>query len=292
MTLIRRCRLLAMLLLSVLPASALAEHGIKDELNRFSPQARHEAEAVIKQLHERTEKDLFIETLGDLNSEERDALAALKNPAERTRYFRDLAARRAEESKVDGVYVLIYHLKPKADVSTGGFLERMRARVGKTLDAEPSGHFVLVVPPENEALFPEEDRTRLDKDFGRLRPNDPDADRVLLPQVRFVKVTIEKNVAAGLTPGTHSFHWTIVLWAAITILGFWGLLGVLRKRVLARQGLDHEPPPGTGAGPGTLFGASAGLWLYEIWRNNRAAAAPPINAGPKSEAGKPDLPPA
>jgi hypothetical protein len=289
MTLVRRCSLLSVLLLIVLPASALADHGIRDELKCFSPEGHDEAEKIINQLHDRTDKDLLIETINDLSPEDRTKLDSHKNHTDRTRFFRDLAARRAEESKVDGVYVLLYHLKPKAETSTGGFMDRVRSRVAKTLDVEPSGRVVLVVPPENESLFPEEDRARLDKDFGNLRPDDPAADRVLLSEVRFVRDTIEKNVTAGLTPGAHSFHWTSVLWAGITVLGLWALLGVLRKRVLARQGLEHEPPAGAGAGPGTLFGASAGLWLYEIWKNSGSEA---VDSESKTEAGKPEAPPA
>jgi hypothetical protein len=275
-----------MLLLASLPASVLADHGVKDAMKLFSPEAREEADQIINQLHDRTDKDLLIETIDDLSPEDRRKLDSQKNHTDRTRFFRDLAARRATESKVNGVYVLLYHLKPKSEPSTGGLLDRVRSRVVKTLDVEPRGRVVLVVPPENEALFPGEDRVRLDNDFGEIRSNDPNADHVLLSEVHFVRDTVEKNVAAGLTPGTHSFHWTIVLWAAVTVIGLWALLGVLRRRVLIRQGLELEPPPGAGAGPGALFGASAGLWLYEIWKN-RDAAPPAVETNPPQEVKSP-----
>jgi hypothetical protein len=299
MTLVRRDSLLSMLLLIVLPTSALADRGIKDGLDRFSPKGREEAERIIEQLHNRTDKDLLIETIGELSPEERGALAVHNNPADRHRFFRELAARKAEENKVNGVYVLLYHLKAKGEISNGGILDRVRSRVARSFDVEPRGLVVLVVPPENDSLFPDEDRVRLDNDFGELRVNDPDPDRVLLSGVRFVRDTIEKNVAAGLTPAANSFHWTIVVWAGLAVIALWALLGVLRRRVLLRQGLELEPPPGAGAGPGALFGASAGLWLYEVWRN-RDASGPAtevrepasVDAGQKSEAAKPDTPPA
>jgi hypothetical protein len=262
-------------------APAPADHGVKDEAGVFSPAARAEADKKIDDLYRHTHKDLLIVVLPRLPDEQARQYRDHLPGRNRSRFFENLARDRAREAGVDGVYVL--------------------------LCTHPPAHAVVVWPEANDALFPLNDREKLDRIFGNIKAEqgffsslfrkkrEPNDDKALTEALDFTEQALRANLRAQAGAPADAVRWTAVLWPAAGLLLAWGLLGLLRARVAARQGTVAAPLPlGTGL-LGGMIGSSAGLWVYETYfahRDGRAPAPPPAGepvAGepPPAEEGPP-----
>ena len=256
------------------PATAArAAGGVVDEANLFSRDARIRTDDAIEDIRRRTHKDLLIETVRKLPEARLKEYRTLKTAADRARFFQDLAEERARRANVDGVYVLLCRA-PAEEESPRGFARLLPRAWLESLEPQVVGHAVVVWPASNESCFPEEDREKLDALFAGIRTADRNQDKVLLEAVKFVGGELQANVRGA--PPVDTFRWTDVVWAAVALAGAWGVLGVFRARVAARQGTP-APVPGANQPLAALYGTSAALWLSEAVRaRRRAGAAAPV----------------
>lgn len=269
-----------------LPAAAHALGGVDDAADFFKRETRNKAGDAIEEIRRRTHKDVLIETVNKLPREKLKEYRALKTEAERDRFIRALAEERARRSDVDGVYVLLCSVPAVGEDQPGLFKFVPRAFT-ELIPPKVVGHAVVVSPSAKD-YFPEEDRAKLDGMFGELKAVDHKQDQVLLEAVKFAGDKLEANARALGAPPPDSFRWTDVLWGAAILAGAWAVLGVARARVAARQGAPG-PAPGAGQGLTPLFGAAAGLWLFETYLTRRKEGASP--PAPEPAAAEPAPPP-
>jgi hypothetical protein len=271
-----------------LPAPALAVGGVKDGAALFKASTRDRAEDEIDEIHRRTHKDLFIETINKLSPEELRQYRDKATDAERAGFFHDLAEKRARAEGVDGVYVLLCRV-PAAEEPRKGFFHFIPQKFTELFPPQVVGHAVIVWPPSNDAYFPQDARARLDGMFTGIRTADHNQDQVLLAAVNSAGDELEANARALGAPPADTFRWTDIVGAAAALAAAWFILGVARARLAARQG-TAAPAPGADQALAALYGTAAALWLFEAYHARRqAAAAPPPVTGPAPEAD--DIPP-
>jgi hypothetical protein len=262
---------LALLLWLGLTAPARAAGGVEDGAGLFSRDARLKADDAIEDIRRHTRKDLLIETVRKLPEARLKEYRALKTPADRTCFFQALAEERARGADVNGVYVLLCRA-PAEEEPRRGFARFLPRAWGESLEPQVVGHAVVVWPASDDASFPEEDREKLDALFAGIKAADPNRDKALLEAVKFAGDRLHANVRGA--PPVDTFRWTDVAWAAAALAGAWGVLGLCRARVAARQGTP-APVPGANQALAALFGTSAALWLFDTYLTRRGADVPP-----------------
>jgi hypothetical protein len=226
-----------------------AGSGIHDDLKLFSPEAIAKAQHEIADLQHRARKDLYIETMARLSDARVKRFRALRSDRDRHEFFRQLGEEQARAAKVDGVYVLLCR--------------------------EPAGHAVIVWPASNERVFPRGEQEKLHRLLTSIKRFDRNYDEVLLEAVGIVREAVMASLRAEAAPPlAESFHWTAALWAIAGLLLLWGAAEAIRSRIAARQGSAGAAPAGSGIGPGVMFGATAGLWLYHWLVGDRSAVLP------------------
>jgi hypothetical protein len=270
---------LALLLGLGLTAPARAAGGVEDGAGLFSRDARLKADDAIEDIRRHTHKDLLIETVRKLPEARLKEYRTLKISADRTRFFQSLAEERARAADVNGVYVLLCRA-PAEEEPRRGFARFLPRAWGESLEPQVVGHAVVVWPASDDACFPEEDREKLDALFVGIKAADPNRDKVLLEAVKYAGDQLHANVRGA--PPVDTFRWTDAAWAAAALAGAWGVFGLLRARVAARQG---TPAPGANQALTALFGTSAALWLFDTYLARRDAGAvapapPPAAAEP------------
>ncbi len=261
---LRMCQgLIPLVLLAGLAAPAAAS-GIDDAAGLFSSAAKAKANDIIADTRLHTHKDLVIATVNQLPPEKLKEYQALKTPAARSRFFRDLAAERAQQADVDGVYVLLCRVSPAGEPRHGlvGWVDRLLP------DRRPSvvGHAVVTWPEGNDGSFTAADCEALDGILAGMGAHNHD--QVLLEAVAGVRNRLEANARNHGAPPLHTFRWTAALWAAAGLVTVWAVLGLARARLAACPG-GAAGVPGTSEVQAALFGAAAVLWLVEAYRARR-----------------------
>jgi uncharacterized membrane protein YgcG len=244
----------------LLAGAALAgTSGVKDVCQLFSPAACAEAENKIAHFRNRTNKDLLVETIPSLTEEQVKHFHSLGHP-KRAHFWRSVAQERAKQANLDGVYVFLCE--------------------------KPEGHMVIAWPVETEKIFSREDQGKVDKQLRAIQALKHNADTVLLDVIQQVDEIVSATLReqAGL-PAEGSFHWTWVLWGVGGLFFLWMVAGLFRARIAARQGTPLSPSCPT---IDSMFGITAGLWLYQkfITRGARSSTpglggSPEINLGPQ-----------
>lgn len=243
-----------LLALLALTAGARAEHGLRDQAGSFGTAARDEANRLMDEFKRRTGKDLLIETFARLPEPEANQIAKTHPASARRQRFQEIAERRAQEAGIDGIYVL--------------------------LSKQPAGHAVAVWPPENDALFPREDREDLDDRFGDIRRLGRNHDADLLTAVQMTISAVESNrraQAAG--PIQDGFHWTDAVLAVAALCGLGLVLHLLRlsRPGFTRRAVEVRTSPDVCAAPSP---AAAGYWLYQAIVLSRSGWKPPVEEAP------------
>jgi uncharacterized membrane protein YgcG len=253
------------------PAAALTPE-VKDEAGFFKPETVRKANETIKRIKQQHKKDLVIETFAHIpDGKEKEAVGA--DAKAREQFFRDWAVQRARESGVDGIYVLVCK--------------------------EPSYLQIAVGNETRKRAFPDADRQALSK-LMLDRFKEKQFDEGLLESVRLVQNTLQTNLAgakaAEKTASDSSFEsdapeavtknqrdsseagagwlsgpWGWLLIGGAVLLGVWLLVGLFRA---FSGGVG-----GSGGGGflssllGGLFGAAAGMWLYDTFFGGSEALA-------------------
>jgi hypothetical protein len=276
MSLYPRRALAALVVLLAMGLPARAGAGLADDAHLFSHDARDKAVDAIEEIQHRTGKDLFIQTVNRLSSDDLKQYRTLKTEAERGQFFRRLAEQRASRTDVNGVYVLLCRVPADGEPRPGPF-RTLQDMLNRLLPPQAVGLAVVVWPASDEAYFPPQDQAELS---GKLREQlaiDPKHDKALLEAVAFVGERLEQHVRDLGAPPPDTFRWTSVLWAAAIIAAAWGFLSVARVRIAARQGTPG-PLPGSAAPLAAQYGTAGALWLAQAYlarRRERVAAPAP-----------------
>jgi uncharacterized protein len=107
--------LLAGLLAAAGLASAAVPPVVKDEGKFFSAEALDKANRKIKQIYQRFEKDVVIETFAAIPAD----LEKKYKEEEKAPFFNEWARKRAEELGVNGIYILVCKKPGRVEVEVG-----------------------------------------------------------------------------------------------------------------------------------------------------------------------------
>lgn len=241
--------------------------SIRDDGGFFSDAAKSEANRKISEMEQKYKKELVVETFKEIPEEIKKGVD-LEDKAAMNRLFEQWTTKQAKQQKVNGIYIL--------------------------LSKEPA-HIQIVVgnDTQNKAF------TLLDRDnlaslmLGKLRKKQND--EALLDGVNFVAKTITAHATSSATtkivPHASSakqvksaqteqaFPWTWIVFAVIAIGGIWLLVGIIRSVMGGRgqmAGTGMSPSLGGGGMFGSLlggmFGAAAGMWLYDQFSGSHGNA--------------------
>jgi hypothetical protein len=265
--------------LAVLGASrADAGYGISDNAQFFSEYARAESLKIVEQISDTLRKDLYVETFERVPEPILKEFKGvdLKNPGQSARLYETWAARQASKRRVNGVYVLVVR--------------------------QPAHLQVVVGNETRKGAFTGKDRDQLVKlMLGRLR--EKKHDEALLEGAGFVSAVMHSNAPGGRAAGRAGAldapdpgdlregglveklgGWGTILigvfavWLLFRVLGglFGGLLGGMGGS--AGFGGSGMYPGNAGGGffrslMGGLFGAAAGMWMYDQFFGNHGHAS-------------------
>jgi uncharacterized membrane protein YgcG len=241
-----------LLLLAQAPRAAAATSGVRDEAKFFSPDAISRAEGTLRQISQKHQKDVLVETFPSIPQD----LQAKFQQEGKAQFFEGWANQLAHQSAVDGVLILITRSPGHIQVWDGN----------KT----------------SQRLFTQADRTRLSNGILATAFRNKQFDQGLEQAVQFIQQQMDAHGAAqgqtsansaaappppanypGSTPGSgSSSHWglggiaCIVIGVIILIMLARAVVG--RSLGGGRRG-GYYPPGGPGyppqGGPGYPPGA-------------------------------------
>jgi len=259
------------------PAQAAKDRAIpiKDAGKFFSEKAIEQANKKIEQIKLDYKKDLAIETIASVP--EKDAKEAKENTQ---RYFRDYARKRYGALGISGIYVIISREPRFVFVESGKETEK---KAFTTADCKAAANLLLTHFKKKEA--------------GRF-------DEGLLALVNDVDKTLDRNIGKGAAEtgrsgatktspqrgsgGSGGFMdgiWGWVCIGIVVLLGIWLVFGLIRA--FTGSGGGGGGPGGPGGGGyggggggffpslmGGLFGAAAGLWMYDSFFRSHTPTDP------------------
>jgi uncharacterized membrane protein YgcG len=261
-----------------------ATAGIRDQAGFFSESAESAAARTIAEIGKSAKKDLLIETYAEIPVEARRGVD-LQDKAAVKRLFETWSVQRARELGINGIYVVMTrepaHLQVAVgnetqreaftladrDVLVGRMLERLRAK--KNDEALSAG-----VGFVRDTL-----RAQAGASSGRTRADSrPVADRLPSPP----------RASAAEAPSRGFPLLSVLLPVLLLGLGVFVVVRVLRA--LMGGGTPGATSPALGGGGGFmrsmlggLFGAAAGMWLYNMFAGHGSTAwgadAPPSPGG-------------
>lgn len=257
----------AMVLLLRTPAVHAGLGGIQDNGGFFSEQARAEASRLIGEVERSLKKDIVVETFKEAPESAKNG-ANLADKAAANRFFEQWAQKQAGEQRVNGIYILLVKQPAHLQVVVGNQTLKQAFTAG---DREALVSTML---------------TRL-----RVRQNDA----ALLEGVQFAASTMRTHAGAVGNAGAvgraapvqrtegrpaaqgSSWGWLVPLLIGLGVL--WVVVGLVRSRFGAGAG-SAGMPQGAGGGGflssmlGGMFGAAAGMWMYDQFLGSHGNAAP------------------
>ena len=258
-----------------------AQVGIRDEAGFFSQSAQSAAARVISDIQANQKRDLVIETYREIPAAARRGVD-LQDKAAVKRVFEMWSVQRARELGVQGIYVVLTREPAHLQVAVGNETQRQ--------------------------AFTPADRTALaDTMLDRLRAKK--YDEALISGVGFVRDTLAAHSASGVTkpsgssrnpaatqptptrtseaPATSSPGPSFL--SGLLPLLLLGVVVLVVIRMIGRLfggGLSGGMQPGMGGGGfmrsmlGGLFGAAAGMWLYNQFTGHGSAFGADNPPGP------------
>ena len=250
---------LGVVLFTLLGETAIkAESGtIRDNGAFFSESAKNQATRKIAEIKEQFKKDLVIETFQEVPEDIKKEVD-LRDKAAMSRMFEHWTVSEAKLQKVNGVFIL--------------------------LTKEPAHLQIVVGNDTQKKAFTIQDRNNLTNlMLGKLR--NEQNDDALLAGVNFVMTTMgnhavppsrTNNVPSSASPtvkngqSESASFWSWIVVAVVGLGALWLIVGVLRSFMGGRNAASGAGmAPGFGGGGmfgsllGGMFGAAAGMWLYD-----------------------------
>jgi hypothetical protein len=268
--------LLSLALLTLLSNPVLAASGrpaVIDKAGLFSSAAVERANSLLAEIRERYGIDLYVDTVKQIPGVDPERLRTMRS-RERAALLRSIAEQRAEDARIDGIYILV-STEPRNTLLVGWPPGREWEGTWWTPRFVEDGGGLSNYKRENDLRRP----------FARkLGDNPDDALQELVDHFRVVVRSRSRDPASPLTT-----------WPALALVGglfgLWVLLSLLRSW-RARQ---EAAVTGVPAGPiylpamlGSLFGVPAAYWVYDrLFRLERPCTSPPPD-----ESAHPGTPPA
>lgn len=239
--------------------------GIQDNAGFFSENAKSDAGRNIRELQRTVNKDVCVETFAEIPADVRQGVN-LQDKAAMNRLFDQWAVKRAREQSVNGVYMLLVKQPAHLQVVVGNETQKQA--------------FTLA---DRDALV----STML----AKLRAKDHDA--ALREGVSFVASTMKNHARSHALPASaahrsaepESSGSSSLLTLVIIGLVAWVAFGLIRSLFgrgkaggsTAEGGMTPTTPGGGGGFGrsmlGGLFGAAAGMWMYDQFFGGSSAHA-------------------
>jgi uncharacterized protein len=243
--------LVATALLAAVPAPVQA--NVRDEAHLFQPNTVEKANALIREIWQRDGKDLLVETLAEPPAGKMDE-ATSADPKVKDRFFKNWALTRAREAHVNGVYVLICKEPGHVEIEVGDDTRRR--------------------------AFSDEDRRRLTQIFiDHFRKKEFDTG--LLQGVQFVHDTLDRNLSHGRAAAPRRDEGQprgggqpsgLGGWLCFGLMGLGAILLVVALfRAIGGGGRGYGGGGFLSSMLGGLFGAAAGMWIYDTFLGGHSA---------------------
>jgi len=243
--------------------------GVRDNGDFFSDSAKKEATRRISEIESQFKKELVVETFTAVPEEIKRGVDLTDKPALK-KMFNEWTLKEAKNQKVNGIYILISREPAHLQIVVGG----------DTL----SKAFTLKDRDSLTTLM-----------LSRLRAKQND--EALSECVKFVSTTMSGHASPGSTVNSatsstasssvrasrteQATPWGWIITAVIGIAAVWLIVGVLRSFMGGRgatAGSGMMPGGGGGGGGmfnsllGGMFGAAAGMWLYDQFSGSHGNA--------------------
>lgn len=244
---------LAALAMAICAHPLLAEGGVRDEAKVFSPETVAKANEMIRRMVTEHKKELLVETLAAIPSVEKGG-PDLKNNAATKKWIQEYALGRAKSNSVDGVYLLLIQEPRKFQFEIGTKTQQKAFTIANRSEAEKK---IIPLLKDNKM------------------------DEALLALVNFVqeKYTEHHQVAGnrnrGVQPvaaqqGENNPLLGYLCLGALVLGGIMLVMGLIRG-FSGMGGGGGMGGPGYGGGGGGffsnflggMFGAAAGMWMYD-----------------------------
>jgi len=247
-------------------ASRAGLGGIQDNGAFFSEQARAEGSRIIGDVERTLKKDIVVETFKEAPENTKNG-ANLADKTAANQFFQQWAEKQAQQQSVNGIYILLVK--------------------------QPSHLQVVVGNQTLKQAFTASDRDSLVATMlTKLRAKQNDA--ALLDGLNFAASTMRAH--AGVTghgapagrgesrPVAQGSSWGWVLPVVIGAAVLWIVFGLLRSLFGGSANPAGGLQGGGGGGFGRsllggLFGAAAGMWMYDQFFGSHSNAAPPMDPG-------------
>lgn len=267
----------AILVLCWLGCSSLAvaaEPGVHDQAGIFNKESIDKANAMLKDIQEKTKKTVVIETYKGVPVDKRESLrAAGDDPAKRSKFYLDWVQRRGQAMNLHGTFILVC-VETEQDVAP----------------AKPHNRVEIWSDPDTLKTLPKADHDALVKDLG-LGIRDKKPNEGLIQAVTLAQKTMEQhfaqsrplaNVVEQRFKQAQDFGAkqvnnvkegkmdtvTIILWIIGGLVVFWIIIGLVRALTRPRympggypgqqqqmgQPMGGGPPPGYGQPYGAPMG--------------------------------------
>lgn len=245
---------LAALALVVGAQPLLADAGIRDEAGVFSPEAVRKAEATIKKMAAEHKKELYIETLATLPSVEKGG-PDLKNENATKKWINDYAIGRFKSHSVNGVYFLLIQEPRKYQFEIGNNTQNKAFTQANRVEAEN-----VIKPYLKERKMDDALSALVNFVSSKVSEHDRGGNHA--------RVNHQGGAAAG---GENSIMSYVCL-GALVIGGIFLVMGLFRAFTgMGGGGGGGMGGPGMGSGGGGfmsnflggMFGAAAGMWMYD-----------------------------
>lgn len=248
-------------------AGARAAGGIQDDGAFFSEFARVNATGTINDVSTRLHKDITVQTFASV-PEDIKSTVLQSDKAATNRGFTQWAEQLARSKKVNGVFIMLVK--------------------------EPAHLQVVVGTDTQRQAFTLSDRaTLVQRMLGQLKQKKNDD--ALIDAVNFISTTMNSHrggVATSFGSKTHAAQqggssWLSVIVIVVLIwLGFSLIRGLFRAMSGGGGGVNNmgQPNGGVGGGGGflqnmmgSMFGAAAGMWMYDHFMGSHSYGAPPVD---------------
>ena len=245
--------------------TAAGSGGVRDSGDFFSEACIKEATRKISEIESQFKKELVVETFVDIPEEVKRGVDLTDKPA-LNKMFEQWTVKEAKQSRVNGIYILI--------------------------SKEPAHLQIVVGNDTQNKAFTSKDREKLAGIMlNKLRTKKND--EALLECVQFVSTTMAGNVQPSTrvksvaTPSAVSPRalqteqatpWGWIITAVLGIGALWLIVGVLRSFMGRGATGGQGMMPSAGGGGmfnsllGGMFGAAAGMWLYDQFSGSHSNA--------------------